>query len=92
MSSLNKKIFGSFSFLTILFFVRWISPTSKRERLKSCFRFRESMVFIWDGCSFHYAHVWWKIGLFQTKIGFDCSFDVTKCLQQIEIPVYSMCA
>ena len=27
------------------------------------------------------------------KIGFDCTFDVTKCLQQIEIPVLiNMCA
>ena len=29
----------------------------------------------------------------EKKIGFDCTFDVTKCLQQIEIPVLlHMCA
>ena len=27
-----------------------------------------------------------KQGLFQEKIGFNDSFDVTKCLQQIEMP------
>ena len=42
-------------------------------------------VFILDGCSFHVANEWWKQGLFPKKnIGFDDSFDVTKCLQQIE--------
>ena len=46
-----------------------------------------SMVFILDGCSFHVAHVWCKQGLFfEKKIEFDDSFDVTKCLQQIEMP------
>ena len=44
------------------------------------------MVVILDGCSFHVAHVWSKPGLFPKKIGFDDSFDVTKCLQQIEMP------
>ena len=47
-----------------------------------------AMVFILNGCPFHYAHVWCKIGIFrEKKIGFDYSFDVTKCLQQIEITV-----
>ena len=51
------------------------------------------MVFKLGGCSFYYAHVWCKIGLFRKKIGFDYSFDVTKCLQQIEIPILlQMCA
>ena len=45
------------------------------------------MIFILDGCSFHVAHVWRsKQGLFPKKIGFDDSFDVTECLQQIEMP------
>ena len=44
------------------------------------------MVFIWDGCSFHVAHGWWKQGLFpKKKFGFDDSLYVTKCLQQIEM-------
>ena len=47
----------------------------------------ECMIFILDGCSFHVAHEWCKQGLFpRKKIGFDDSFDVTKCLQQIEMP------
>ena len=34
-----------------------------------------------------------KIGLCRKKFGFKDSFDVTKCLQQIEIPVLlHMCA
>ena len=46
-----------------------------------------SMVLILDGNSAHVAHIWSKVGLFwRKKIGFDESFDVTKCLQQIEIP------
>ena len=46
-----------------------------------------TMVFILDGCLFHVAHVWCKQGLFsRKKIGFDDSFDATKCLQQIEMP------
>ena len=51
------------------------------------------MVLIQDCCSEHASHVWCKIGLFREKnIGFDDSFDVTKCLQQIEIPdVLHMC-
>jgi len=28
----------------------------------------------------------------EKKIGFDDSFDVTKCLQQIEYLIYSICA
>ena len=52
-------------------------------------------VFIIDGCSIHVAHVWCKQGLFpkKKKIGFDDSFDVTKCLQQIEMPdLFHKCA
>ena len=45
----------------------------------------KTMVFILDGCSFHVAHEWWKQGLFPKKIEFDDSFDVTTCLQQIEM-------
>ena len=45
------------------------------------------MVFILDGCSFHVAHIWCKQGVFFEKQNeFDDSFDVTKCLQQIEMP------
>jgi len=45
------------------------------------------MVFILYGCSFHIAYVRCKQGFFSDKkIGFDDSFDVTKCLQQIEMP------
>ena len=37
--------------------------------------------------STHFAHVWIQKGLFQEKkIGFADSVDVTKCIQQIEIP------
>ena len=43
-----------------------------------------SMVFRLDGCSFHVAHAWRKISGKNTR--FDDSFDVTKCLQQIEKP------
>ena len=52
------------------------------------------MVFILDGCSEHVAHAWCKKGIFrEKKIGFDHSFDVTKCLQQIEMPdLLQMCA
>ena len=46
----------------------------------------QCMVFIFDGCSFRVAHVWCKQGLFPEKIGFDYSFDVIKCLQEIEMP------
>ena len=47
----------------------------------------ETMVFILDGCSFNVAHELCKQGLFpRKKIEFDGSFDVTKCLQQIEMP------
>ena len=49
--------------------------------------------FILDGCSFHVAHEWWKRGLFPKKIGFDDSFDVTECLQQIGMPdLLNVCA
>ena len=43
------------------------------------------MVYILDGCSFHVAHVHDvnKV-FFRTKIEFNDSFDVTKCLKQIE--------
>ena len=41
--------------------------------------------FILDGCSFHVAHVLCKQGLFPKKKEFYDSFDVTKCLQQIEM-------
>ena len=45
------------------------------------------MVFISDGCSFHVAYIWCKQGIFSKKIiEFDDSFDVTKCLQKIEMP------
>ena len=39
------------------------------------------MGLIWDGSSEHFAHVW------RSFPKFDDSFDVTKCLQVIEIPV-----
>ena len=56
--------------------------------------------FILDGCSFHYAQICSKLDILicfqhsaskessnqRKKIGLDDSFDVTKCLQQIEIP------
>ena len=44
------------------------------------------MVPILDGSSEHAAHVWCKIGLSEKKIVVNDSFDVTKCLQQIETP------
>ena len=45
------------------------------------------MIFVLDGCSFNVAHVRCKQGLFsKTKIEFNDSFDVTKCLEQIEKP------
>ena len=52
------------------------------------------MVLIQDCCSEHASHVGCEIGLFQEKnIGFDDSFDVTKCLLQIEMPdLLHMCA
>ena len=37
-----------------------------------------------DGNSEHFAHVWFKISNLRKQ--FDDSFDVAKCLQQIEIP------
>ena len=40
---------------------------------------------IYDGSSEHDAHVSCEIGLFQEKIRFDDSFEVTKCLKQIEM-------
>ena len=46
------------------------------------------MVLILYGSSEHVAHVWCKIGLFCV----DDSFDVTKCLQQVEMPEYYICA
>ena len=42
-------------------------------------------VFKMDCSSEYNTHIWSKLGLFRKKIGFDDSFDVTKCLQQIEI-------
>ena len=44
------------------------------------------MLLIWDSGSEHVAHVRIKICLFRKWMEFDDSFDVTKCLQQIEIP------
>ena len=43
------------------------------------------MVLILNGSSEHFAHVWRKKNL-KKKLGFDDSFDVIKCLKQIEIP------
>ena len=54
------------------------SEGQKKDRVRP-------MVFILDGCSFYVAHVLCKKGLFPKKIGFDDSFDLTKCLQQIEM-------
>ena len=46
-----------------------------------------NMVYIEDGSSEHVAHLSSKIGHFQgEKNLFDNSIDLTKCLQQIEIP------
>ena len=42
-----------------------------------------SMVFILDGCSFHVAQT---RSFFEKKIDINDSFDVTKCLEQIEKP------
>ena len=44
------------------------------------------MVLIEDGSSELVGHVWCKKGHFRKKNGFDDSFDVTKCLQPIDIP------
>ena len=44
--------------------------------------FISDMVLLYDGSSEHVAQIWGKIGLFE----FDDSFDVTKGLQQIEMP------
>ena len=45
------------------------------------------MLLLQDGSSEHVTNVWCKIGHFrEKKIEFDDSFDVTKFLQQIEIP------
>ena len=44
------------------------------------------MVFILDGCQFHVAHYDVNKAFFRKKIEFDDNFDVTKCLQQIEMP------
>ena len=38
------------------------------------------------GTSEHVAHECSNIVLFRKKIEFDDSFDVTKCIQQIEMP------
>ena len=53
-----------------------------------------TMVLIKDGNSEHNAYVWRKIGNFrEKKIGYDDSFDVFKCLQEIESPdLFHMCA
>ena len=44
------------------------------------------MVLILDDNSEHVAHVWSKQVFSEKKIGYDDSFDVTKCHQQIKIP------
>ena len=45
------------------------------------------MVLMYDGSSEHVEHIYGK------KRSFDDTFDVTKCLQQIEIPdLRHMCA
>ena len=45
------------------------------------------MTFILDGCSFYVAHNEENNVFFQEKkIGFDYSFDITRCLPQIEMP------
>ena len=60
-------------------FVREVEPTFKGTVV--------TIVFILDVYSFHVAHVCCKQGLFpKKKLGFNDSFDVTKCLQQIEMP------
>ena len=43
------------------------------------------MVFILNGSSEHVAHLKSKIGLSEMNNGFDDSFEITKCLQQIDI-------
>ena len=70
------------------------SPTDWGEGLpKFLSALGSTMVFIIDGCSFYVAHVLCKKGLFPKKIGFDDSFDLTKCLQQIEMPdLLHLCA
>ena len=62
-----------------------------RHSSASCY----AMVPIEDGRLEHAAHVLSKLGLFlpRKKIRFDDSFDVTKCLHQIEIPdLLQMCS
>ena len=45
------------------------------------------------GSSEYVAPIWSEIGLSRTKLYLKTSFDVTKCLQQIEIPdLHYMCA
>ena len=78
----------AFHFLVpILIFLDPEGPAGNRDVF-------EPMVFIEDGSSEHVAHVWCKIGILrEKKIGFDFSFDVTKCLQQIGMPdLLYMCA
>ena len=50
--------------------------------------------YMYHGSSELVAHLWSKIGTFRKKnIGYGDSFDVIKCLQQIEIPnLLHMCA
>ena len=44
------------------------------------------MVLILNGSSEHVAHARKKLGFSEKKIEFDDSYDVTKCIWQIEIP------
>ena len=48
------------------------------------FPFAWTKVIIYDGSTEEVAHVLTKIGLYRKKIGFDDSFDVNKCFQQID--------
>jgi len=61
----------------------------RKEKDKSINR----MGFIKDGCSFLLRMYDEKKFFLRKKIGFDYPFDVTKCLQQIQLPILlHMCA